>query len=509
MEQADVNSQPGCRPDTDEKGRNLLVRWILPATVAFGFLGDLLLRQTPYGLNAALWAVMSVGCATALIYGYEKERLSLWTVVFLVSSGLFALCLAWRDGPYLNWLAGSCWLASVALVSGIQGGFKPTLASFLEYTATFLRGVIRILTGGWFVAWAANPREWRVDALRKPWVSALLRGVLLAIPILIVFGALFASADQAFHKLVSNLFSFDLKFLTRHIVAFALSAWAAAGILVSLVFGFTRHTVDEEPLRDFQLGGVEAGIVMGAVDALFLAFVVVQFQYFFGGSGRIESVAGLTYSEYARHGFFELCAVAALTLLLQYMFHWLMRYRSGGVQALVRGLSLIQLLLVAVIMVSALMRMNLYVEAYGLTQLRFYSSAFMGWIGISLVWFAVTALRGHAKRFMIGMVGSGLLIVLAFHVVNPAAVIVSWNLSRVSEGKAFDAMYALTLGADAIPALAAGLNRLPQDKATIVWKELQEERPDLYEPNWRTWNWSRARAESALEDLVREGAQRR
>ena len=60
------------------------------------------------------------------------------------------------------------------------------------------------------------------------------------------------------------------------------------------------------------LGIVELGIVLGLLDVLFLAFVLVQFRYLFGGAELVQVSATLTYAEYARRGFFELVAVAAL-----------------------------------------------------------------------------------------------------------------------------------------------------------------------------------------------------
>ena len=53
-------------------------------------------------------------------------------------------------------------------------------------------------------------------------------------------------------------------------------------------------------------------VVLGLLDLLFLAFVAVQVGYFFGGSAHVHGITGLTFSEYARHGFWELLAAAAL-----------------------------------------------------------------------------------------------------------------------------------------------------------------------------------------------------
>ncbi len=504
MDTLEAETPDDAQTDDARSGVERLGRWMLPAALILGIVGDVLLRTFPLGLNAALWVTAALGCAAGLRY-WRRERFSAWGLIFLALSWAFALCISWRDSTYLTWLAVWCLLASAAVTSGTVGGFLPACASFLEYTVTLVFGAARIVGGGWRTVKAADPRQWRVDSLRQPWVSGLVRGVLISIPILVVFGVLLVSADRAFGELISRVFSFDLEALRQHTVAFVISAWLAGGVLTALVLGIERPSPDEEAFRELQVGGVEAGVVMGAVDALFLAFVVVQFQYFFGGAGRIEAVAELTYAEYARHGFFELCAVTALTLLLQYGFHWLMRYRSGRARAVCRGLSVVQLLLVAVIMVSALMRMHLYVEAYGLTQLRFYSTAFMVWIGFSLMWFAATALWGYAKRFMVGMVVSGMLLVLVFHAVNPTGIIVSWNLDRVDEGKRFDAGYALSLGADAVPELVAGLDRLRKTDAAMVRNGLGRHWARLRDADWRTWNWSRARAARTLEGLFGEG----
>ncbi len=45
--------------------------------------------------------------------------------------------------------------------------------------------------------------------------------------------------------------------------------------------------------------------------------MILQFTYLFGGTDNIN-VEGFTYSEYAVRGFFELVAVAVISLILFY-----------------------------------------------------------------------------------------------------------------------------------------------------------------------------------------------
>ena len=63
------------------------------------------------------------------------------------------------------------------------------------------------------------------------------------------------------------------------------------------------------------LGIVELGIVLGLLNLLFLAFVIVQVRYLFGGAAGSPAQPS-TYAEYARRGFFKLVAVTALALPL-------------------------------------------------------------------------------------------------------------------------------------------------------------------------------------------------
>ena len=56
MEQVDVDSHADNEPQTASAGVSPALRWLLPAALVSGVLGDLLLRTLPYGLNAAVWA---------------------------------------------------------------------------------------------------------------------------------------------------------------------------------------------------------------------------------------------------------------------------------------------------------------------------------------------------------------------------------------------------------------------------------------------------------------------
>lgn len=161
-----------------------------------------------------------------------------------------------------------------------------------------------------------------------------------------------------------------------------------------------------------------------------------------------------------------------------------------------RALAGITVALLAVIMVSALHRMRLYQGAFGLTELRLYTTAFMLWLGAVLALFALTVLRGRRQQFASAALASGLGVIVFLHLVNPDARIVRVNAARTAAGAAFDARYAATLSADAVPALAAALQPGREGACSAARVLLARWGGS---GDWRSWSVGRHRAAAAVQ----------
>ena len=74
---------------------------VLAAALAAGTLADLLLRATPWGLNAALLVLgfLAAGYWVSHANGVTLEGEGRWLCLPVM---FFALALAWRDSPTLN-----------------------------------------------------------------------------------------------------------------------------------------------------------------------------------------------------------------------------------------------------------------------------------------------------------------------------------------------------------------------------------------------------------------------
>ena len=112
-------------------------------------------------------------------------------------------------------------------------------------------------------------------------ILAVMRGLIIAVPLLFFFGGLFVAADAVFEHLPPDFFDFDVAELVGHVLLFALFAWVSGGLLRLALVGGEFPPVQRPPY--LQLGIVEVGVALGLLDALFSLFVLVQVRYFFGG----------------------------------------------------------------------------------------------------------------------------------------------------------------------------------------------------------------------------------
>jgi hypothetical protein len=234
----------------------------------------------------------------------------------------------------------------------------------------------------------------------------------------------------------------------------------------------------------------EVAIALGAVNALFLVFVLVQFRYLFGGRGLVEARTHLTYAEYARHGFFELVMVAVLVLLVLLAVDALLRGDGSRGAWVVRCLSWCLLVLVFVVMASALQRMRLYGDVYGLTELRIYAIGIIGWLAAVFLWFGITVLRGRRASFALGAVVAGFAATAILNVVNPDALIARTNLDR----SRVDVPYVAGLSDDAVPEMLERLPSLRPGLRRALALELLRRNPSG--GDWRSFNLARSHADA-------------
>lgn len=526
----------------NEKTKTGLV--ILEAAVLMGVLGDALLRVAPWGLNVFLWISALVTAMIMLTFRRRSESLNAQTISLHIALIFFAAMFVWRDSMELKVLNTLSIVTILAILTLPVLKIKTNLAGVSHYFYAAIWSAISAILSPFVLL--LNDIKWKTVP-QKGWTKhliAVLRGLAIAAPILIVFAALFMAADAVFQGIIEQTFNINPAILLSHVFLTGLFAWLVAGYLRGTFFeiysteivseikpqpsSVTEKTENEIKIdkadsvetkqkqekkwnwREFDnsvlpksltLGAIETSVVLGLMNLLFLSFIIVQIPYLFGGMDLVQNTPDFKLAEYARRGFGELVAVAALVLPILLFSHWLIRKDNPLNEKIYRVLAGIQIILLFVIMISATQRLLLYTGnlGYGLTSARLYPMAFMIWLALIFVWFAATVLRGSREQFAWGALWTAFFVVGTLHVLNPDDFIVRTNVSLMREGRSFDSIYAAELSDDAVPALVENLPAMNFEQQCTVKNKLSRRIATAQTENdFRTWNWSRSKARKAL-----------
>jgi hypothetical protein len=385
---------------------------------------------------------------------------------------------------------------------------------WLDYGLALLWVPMEALIRPWNVLGSAQKKVFKEGQGRGIFL-AIFRGLILAIPILAVFLALLMGADLVFQSRVQAALSWLdverlVEYFGRILVVILGTVFFLGAIVAALRDPGERKLVGEEkPILKSFLGFIESVMILGGIDLLFAAFVIIQFAYLFGGEVNIN-LEGYTYADYARRGFSELVIVGVLSLgLILGLAAWTRRERPAT-RWWFNGLSALLVLEVGVILASALTRLLLYEEAYGFTRLRTYTHVFIPWMGVLLVAFLALLLMGNLRRFATVVALGAIGFTVTLNLLNIDAFIVKRNVARLQESGDVDVQYLASLSEEAVPGLVA----LTQDSSGEVREELLGELAcwnaqldkRMEDLTWPSINLSRLEARDALQNLKQDFA---
>ena len=465
---------------------------VLSASAALALAGDYLFRASEPGIGLSVLVALFV--AAALVVDGVRGGLERSAAPWLAAAFVFGAFLGLRDTPQLQaWnVLAVLGCAALALLAGrrLAIGVTPLEA----YVRPAFRAAGSVLVAPFL---ALRPSVGATPDSSTPLLPRILLATVVTVPLLLLFGSLFTSADPVFERLIREMFAWDIERVASHIVTIGVLGWLAAGYLIA---SRTPDTLvaEGERRRPF-LGFLEVGVPLVALALLFTAFVALQFRYLFGGADLIRSTVGLTVAEYARRGFFELIAASGLVIPLVVVADWLLRGSAASVLRRFRLIAALLLGLVVCIMASALGRLLLYYESFGLTTDRVLALAVMVWVGLTLAWTAATVLRGAPGRFPAGAVLGGLGVLATLNLVNPQAIVARANIGRRTAGASLDVTYLAKMSADAVPTILAHVRSLPDDERCPLLTELARRYGAPDKVDWRAWNLSRQRARDALD----------
>ncbi len=497
-----------------------IARRLLAAALGLGLLAEVVLDGSAFGVNIVLLVAVTLLAAWLVRReGRAPDPLDAWLPISaLVLAGFVAV----RGDPFLavlDTLGALAFLgASVAAMSGLP--VTRRTASAVAGMAAWTLGAV--VAGAPRVAGAARTGPvtapgW-ASGLAARWWLPLIRGLLIGLPLALIFAVLFASADPIFRRGLDDLLGWqlDLGSLGGRAVFTLACAWLAAGLLMVAATGippFERASLGaaaRTPLAidAARLGTMEAIVVLAIVDLVIGLFVLLQVAYLFGGQSTLVA-AGMTYSDYARRGFFELVAAACLAGGVVVALETTVERRTRPYLAALLAL----IGLTAVVLVSAALRLRLYQDAYGWTELRLYVLMTIAALAVTLAVMAILAMAGRMRWMGHGLAVIGLVSLVALNLIAPAGFVAARNVERVIDPSlvppgghaSLDAAYLGVLPDDAIPVLVTALPGLPEAERLPLRRLLDERRRELGTDPALTgpaaWNLGRQQARDALQTL--------
>lgn len=228
----------------------------------------------------------------------------------------------------------------------------------------------------------------REDKEVKPSTKYVWIGIAAAILPVIIVTALLAS-DSAFSAVLGRIFKFDLSEIFEHL-AYINIAIPFAALLFGSLWGNAKWPMPEILSREKADAASEkakfiprattyaAVIPILLVYALFFASQCVYFVSAF----RKILPENFSYSQYARQGFFELCAVCIINFMIITAITVFTRRNDGKESIFQRVLKIMLCIFTEALVVIDIAKMMLYIGQFGLTQKRVVTSWFMILLGL-------------------------------------------------------------------------------------------------------------------------------
>ncbi len=333
----------------------------------------------------------------------------------------------------------------------------------------------------------------------------ILLGICIALPLIGILALLLASSDRIFADLLGGIFQniFTINFST--LVVKMILALLLLPFVASVIWSYKNSWLFMSPEQRSSSSSYKkiptalAATILVLINFLYLCYGVIQFVYLLGG----KLPEGISYADYARRGFFELAFIALINFgLLLVCLYAINRQGRGNI--IIRILSLLLVILSSVQLMSAFIRMNLYVNAYGLSRLRFFVLAFMTLLG---GWFIIFIIKEWKKNFPLfkSLVISAFTALLIVNYCIPDRLIAKYNIDNYLFGhtEELDMSYiAYNLSLDAEPVIWESKKSLiaKDSKWREEFKNIEEIREEklMYasSTNWKDINLSIVRAQS-------------
>ncbi len=285
-------------------------------------------------------------------------------------------------------------------------------------------------------------------------------GILLAlIPAAMV--TLLLSYDAGFSKIMRNIWSVPEEEVQSHLASLLLGmplAMYLFGLYLSssqnkVWSKLTARSAQQGLQKVRRLSRLTAAVAVVPVLAVYVIFFLSQFQYYISGfTGVLPE--GFSYARYAREGFFQLCAVSVINLVILLAVTLFTRRKVEKADWTVRLICTVLCLFTLILIATAAAKLWLYIGSYGLTHKRIYAMWLMVLIGIIYLVITVGQFAPKLKTVFVSVCVC-VLMFGALSLCNVSRITADYNVDRYLDGslQSVDVSLLEELGDSAVPAM--------------------------------------------------------
>ncbi len=449
-------------------------------------------------LGAFLLVLFAFG-ATTVVLKVKKAKIGVMPAVAAVSAVIVSSTLILSSNAMLQSLANAyamityCYYIYAAQGNSSKKGFTDFI--IIDYHKALFVAPFNKL--GSMLQGMFSGRTKKSGAI----LGKLIKGGLIAfIPTLVVCGLL--SYDKGFYRIIENMGSYidlDVGNVFSNIWQLVLGIIVGQYVFRLFVASSDKAveaTNEEECVA--KLKSIQKAHVITTLAAvlpiifIYVIFFVSQWGYYMSAfSGKLPT--GLSYADYAREGFFQLCMVSFINMIIIVFVQLFMDGQKPVVAKIKSGIVITYAVCTLILIVTAMSKMALYIESYGLTQKRVYSS----WLMMVLaILFVVAVVKQFVNKLNAVAVSCAVVVVMfaGLSLSNVDGLIARYNVDRYLEGslETVDVWAMRDLGDAAVPEMVRLLEELESRGVTDASRRYSEEY-DLY---FRTLR--------VLEDVVLE-----
>jgi len=419
---------------------SMIIIYSLVLTILFDFLiGQVASDLRPLGINIAIFNILFLTCF--FINNKNKIKKSILGMGFLILSLVTSFYFGIYNVAFIKWINVLLLpiiniLLANALVNDFSISFR-SLGAFLSETILTPFIFIKISFGKFKNTIKINKKE----GTHRDSINAVIVGFLIFIPLAIILISLLSQSDLYFSQFISSIFS-SLKQLFNF-KNIGLEQWILRMLLMIWMFLYSvavfLGTSDYKSSPRVSIKKTISPLIiisfLISLLGLYTIYTLIQIPNLYINKNSI----GALYSQYAREGFMQLVIVVIINFIIIAICSFLTRDVVSKYRNILKIQYTYLILLTSNMIISSNYKMNMYIDKYGFTRLRFSVKVGLVFLGIVFLLYIINIWRKIAFKHALIIT---LFVFCAFiNIINVDGYIAKQNLEQYKVTKTIDIEY--------------------------------------------------------------------